>query len=100
MSFSRPEDLHADTKRPSGAGRLFQLQGVPLLREAELHRGLQEEQRDEPQQEQPGEALPVFGTSSDWVHASYVSTVKSADSVKLRYLSRIIIWLHFSNSYR
>lgn len=72
MSFCRPEDLHADPQRPSGAGRLFQLQGVPLLREAELPRRLQEEQRDEPGQEQPGEALPLFSTSSDRLHAFYV----------------------------
>lgn len=63
-SLRRPEDLHADSQRPSGAGRLFQFQGVLLLREAELHRRLQEEQRDEPRQEQPGEALPLFGTYS------------------------------------
>lgn len=72
--FLRPEDLHTDTKRPSGAGRLFQLQGVPLLREAELHRGLQEEQRDEPRQEQPGKTLPLFGTSAD-VPGFYVRKV-------------------------
>lgn len=68
MSLSRAEDLHADPQRPSGAGRLFQLQGVLLLREAELPRRLQEEQRDEPGQEQPGEALPLFSTSSPRLH--------------------------------
>lgn len=79
MSFSRPEDLHTDTKRPSGAGRLFQLQGVPLLREAELRCRLQEEQRDEPRQEQSGETLPLFSTSSDWLPAFSVFPEKSAD---------------------
>lgn len=92
MSFSRPEDLHADTQRPSGAGRLLQLQGVPLLREAELRRGLQEEQRDEPRQEQPGEALPVSGASAGWLPGLY-------DSLNLRSLSRIIMLLLCSNSY-
>lgn len=60
---SRPEDLHADTKRPPGTGCSLWAQGILFFREAELHR-LQEEQCDESGQEQPGETFPLFGKQS------------------------------------